>query len=126
MTDNTRMTKIITSFAEAMQEMERENYENAIKGLEKGTITFGVDENGDTVVKFNSEDELLVEFTNYKFLRDIDKTLLWYCYNKENIPVSEIEKLTIEQQALIIAKCIEECDCMCSYEECCGLVRSCV
>ena len=119
--------KIIKQFEAAMQEQERKNYNYAFNGLQNKNITFRFDESeNETLIRFNPcEEELVLEFDEYKFLRDINPSLLWYCYNNQPIPLAELESLSIQDQALIITKCIEECECMCSYEYYSNLLASC-
>lgn len=119
--------KAVKQFTEAMQKQERINYNCALNGLRNGNITFRVDEEeNETLVRFNPcDEELVLEFEDYGFLREINPALLWYCHTKQPIPMFQLEILTLEEQAQMITKLIEECDCMCSYEYYSNLLAAC-
>ena len=119
--------KVVKQFEAAMQKQERINYNCALNGLRNGNITFRFDETeNETLIKFNPcDEELVLEFDDYSFLREINPALLWYCHSKHPIPNFLLETLTFEEQAQMITKCIEECDCMCSYEYYSNLLAAC-
>lgn len=119
--------KIIKEFEAGQQAQKNRNYNFALNGLRNGNITFRVDEEeNETLVRFNPcDEELVLEFEDYSFIREIDPSLLWYCHTKNPIPIFQLEMLTFEEQAQLVTMLIEECDCMCSYEHYSGLLSAC-